>query len=64
MPVWVASPKQEYAARTIRPKITGLLGRYMTEFPQLPGNTGAALDQTEMPKEATDWTALRAKLEV
>jgi len=64
VPVWVASPKQEYAARTIRPKITGLLGRYMTEFPQLPGNTGAALDQAEMPKEATDWTALRAKLEV
>jgi len=33
VPVWVASDKQEYAARTIRPKITGKLNKFLTEFP-------------------------------
>ena len=33
VPVWVASDKQEYAARTIRPKITKKLPEYLTEFP-------------------------------
>lgn len=35
VPVWVASPKQEYAARTLRPKIERLLDRYLTPFPQI-----------------------------
>merc|ERR1712055_1210254 len=30
---WVTSEKQEYAARTIRPKITKLLPEFLTEFP-------------------------------
>ena len=33
VPVWETSEKQEYAARTIRPKITKQLGKYLTEFP-------------------------------
>lgn len=33
VPVWVTSEKQEYAARTIRPKITKLLPEFLTEFP-------------------------------
>lgn len=33
MPCWVASDKQEYAARTIRGKITGKLPTYLVEFP-------------------------------
>ncbi|CAJ1071952.1 CPD photolyase [Xyrichtys novacula] len=33
VPCWVASPKQEYAARTIRGKITKLLPEYLTDFP-------------------------------
>lgn len=36
VPVWVASDKLEYAARTIRPKITKLLPQYLTEIPKLP----------------------------
>jgi deoxyribodipyrimidine photo-lyase len=35
VPVWVASDKQEYAARTIRPKIDRLLATYLTEFPSV-----------------------------
>ncbi|XP_034469213.1 deoxyribodipyrimidine photo-lyase isoform X1 [Hippoglossus hippoglossus] len=33
VPCWVASPKQEYAARTIRGKITKLLPDFLTDFP-------------------------------
>ena len=33
VPVLVTSDKQEYAARTIRPKITKKLSEYLTEFP-------------------------------
>ncbi|PKK83216.1 MAG: deoxyribodipyrimidine photolyase [candidate division Zixibacteria bacterium HGW-Zixibacteria-1] len=35
VPVWLASDKQEYAAYTIRPKITRLLPEYLTDFPPL-----------------------------
>ena len=33
VPVTVTSEKQEYAARTIRNKVTGKLGEFLTEFP-------------------------------
>ena len=33
VPCWEASPKLEYGARTIRPKITKQLSSYLTEFP-------------------------------
>lgn len=33
VPVWVASDKQEYGARTIRNKINSKLGEFLTEFP-------------------------------
>lgn len=32
VPCWEASPKCEYAARTIRPKITKQLPTFLTEF--------------------------------
>ncbi len=35
VPCWLASPKQEYAAYTFRPKIHRLLNHYLTDFPQL-----------------------------
>uniref|UniRef100_A0A1B0BVE5 Deoxyribodipyrimidine photo-lyase n=1 Tax=Glossina palpalis gambiensis TaxID=67801 RepID=A0A1B0BVE5_9MUSC len=35
VPVWIASQKQEYAARTIRNKINSQLEEYLTEFPPL-----------------------------
>ena len=43
VPVWEASPKQEYMPPTIRPKITKKLAEYLTEFPALvphPYNEG------------------------
>ena len=35
VPVWITSPKQEFAARTIRPKITKLLPEFLLEIPRL-----------------------------
>lgn len=35
VPAWVTSDKQEYAARTIRNKITSKLGMFLSEFPPL-----------------------------
>ncbi|XP_073009836.1 deoxyribodipyrimidine photo-lyase [Typha latifolia] len=36
VPVWAASERLEYAAKTIRPKIHRLLPEYLVEFPDLP----------------------------
>lgn len=35
VPCWLASPKQEFAARTFRPKLERLLGEWLHEFPPL-----------------------------
>lgn len=35
VPCWLASPKQEYAAATFRPKIHRLLPEFLTDFPAL-----------------------------
>jgi deoxyribodipyrimidine photo-lyase len=35
VPIWIASEKQEYAARTIRPKIMNKLSEFLTGFPPL-----------------------------
>ncbi|HPN37586.1 MAG TPA: deoxyribodipyrimidine photo-lyase [Melioribacteraceae bacterium] len=35
VPLWIASDKQEFAAYTIRPKITKLLNEFLTDFPEL-----------------------------
>ena len=35
VPCFLASPKLEYAARTIRPKITRLLPEFLTEIPEV-----------------------------
>lgn len=34
VPCWLASPKQEYAARTIRPKLNALRNEFLTDFPE------------------------------
>ena len=39
VPCFFVSQKQEYAARTIRPKINRLLGEFLTDFPQLSEQT-------------------------
>lgn len=59
VPVWIASDKQEYAARTIRPKIHRHLGRFLTEFPRVaPG----PLDQPK--SEPIDWQRLDESLNI
>ncbi|MFZ1626716.1 MAG: deoxyribodipyrimidine photo-lyase [Candidatus Moraniibacteriota bacterium] len=35
VPVWAASPKEEWAAYTLRPKLHRLLPKYLEEFPRL-----------------------------
>jgi len=35
VPTWIASPKQEFAARTFRPKIHALLPEYLVDFPKV-----------------------------
>jgi deoxyribodipyrimidine photo-lyase len=35
VPTWIASPKQEFAARTFRPKITKLLPEFLVQIPRL-----------------------------
>lgn len=41
VPCWIASPKQEYAAYTFRPKILRLLPDYLLPFPKLTKHTYA-----------------------
>jgi hypothetical protein len=36
VPVWAASDKREYGARTIRPKIQKQLPEFLKEYPQQP----------------------------
>ena len=46
VPLWVASDKQEYAARTIRPKINRVLHEWLVDYPALPSPAfGAAWDK-------------------
>eukprot|EP00040_Diaphanoeca_grandis_P033632 m.206304 g.206304 ORF g.206304 m.206304 type:complete len:550 (-) comp32948_c0_seq3:86-1735(-) len=59
VPVWVASDKQEYAARTIRRKIESKLPQYLTSFPTLPSNAAT----TCLPIKI-DWESELANIEV
>lgn len=58
VPVWVASDKREYAARTIRNKINGKLPEYLTEYPEVP--TLACAWPTTCPAQPpeVDWKGL------
>lgn len=58
VPVWVASEKQEFAVRTIRPKIHKNLREYLEEFPRIKKQKGA---WKNFPK--TDWSRIE-KMEV
>lgn len=51
VPCRVASGKQEYAARTIRPKIHRLLDGFLTEFPQMKRQTAVFSESVPAP----DW---------
>ncbi|KAM6920035.1 LOW QUALITY PROTEIN: CPD photolyase [Lycodopsis pacificus] len=60
VPCWVASPKLEYAARTIRGKITKLLPEFLTEFPLVEKHSHTAT-RTAKP---VDWDQTLASLQV
>lgn len=57
VPVWEASNKREYAARTIRPKINAKLPQFLTEFPRVPEQV-ADWPLTAPPKQEIDWDGL------
>jgi deoxyribodipyrimidine photo-lyase len=60
VPVWEASPKKEFAAYTIRPKIHKQMDEYLEDFPKLRENP------KKWPKkhEKVDWKACAEFLEV
>lgn len=58
VPVWVASDKREYAARTIRSKINGKLPEYLTEFPEVPAQASAWSDDCAVQPPQVDWKGL------
>uniref|UniRef100_A0A0A1XCX0 Deoxyribodipyrimidine photo-lyase n=1 Tax=Zeugodacus cucurbitae TaxID=28588 RepID=A0A0A1XCX0_ZEUCU len=61
VPLWAASDKQEYGARTIRGKINSKLGEFLTEFPPVikhPYNKKIIENH-----EAIDWNTAEASLQ-
>lgn len=58
-PCWVASPKQEFGAYTLRPKLHRLLPEYVEEFPKLPKLKSAVSEKVE----GTDWSRVRKEIE-
>ena len=58
VPCWVASPKQEFAARTIRPKLHTQLQKFLYAIPKLQTHTvtGESINN--------DWTLIRKKIAV
>ncbi|XP_029970321.1 CPD photolyase [Salarias fasciatus] len=60
VPCWVASAKLEYAARTIRGKITKLLPEFLTDFPPVEKHPHTAARTAK----AVDWAEMLASLPV
>jgi len=60
VPCLAASPKQEYAAYTIRPKINKLLPEFLTDLPRVVKHPYKAPDQSH----PNDWEAAEGLLEV
>ncbi|XP_017275656.1 CPD photolyase isoform X2 [Kryptolebias marmoratus] len=60
VPCWVASPKLEYSARTIRGKINGVLSEFLTDFPPVEEHPYT----TKKTAKAVDWEKTLASLDV
>jgi deoxyribodipyrimidine photo-lyase len=58
VPIWVASPKQEVGARTLRPKIHKLLPTFLTEFPKLVKQETNTDWQKKQLATGVDWDRL------
>jgi deoxyribodipyrimidine photo-lyase len=59
VPVWLASPKREVGARTLRPKINKLLPKFLTIFPDFFGNSYIT---KSLCKKRNDWDEIEAHL--
>lgn len=62
VPVWIASDKLEYAARTIRPKITKLLPEFLTDIPSVVAHKYPPPKASWPP--LVKWTAAEKSLKV
>ncbi len=60
VPCWVASPKQEFAAYTFRPKIHKLLPHYLTEYPRIKKHPHLMAGESK----PIDWAKARKALAV
>jgi len=60
VPCWIASNKQEYAARTIRRKITDKLPQFLTQFPPLVKHPVSAKAKVQKPL----WSSVEKTLKV
>ncbi|XP_019860679.1 PREDICTED: deoxyribodipyrimidine photo-lyase-like [Amphimedon queenslandica] len=60
VPVWLASDKQEYAARTLRNKIHKFLPEFLTEFPLVTLHT----HNSKLTMKSTNWIKAKESLEV
>lgn len=60
VPMWAASVKLEYSARTIRGKINKLLPEYLIEFPKLEPPKKKWVEM--MDKTLVDWDSLIEKV--
>lgn len=59
IPVWEASPKQEFGAYTIRPKIKKQLDEYLDEFPKL-----SKQKEHKLKSEKVDWEKAKNSLKI
>lgn len=60
VPCWMASPKQEYGAYTLRPKIKKLMSGFLTDYPTLERHPYPFKARAER----IDWRKVRANLKM
>jgi deoxyribodipyrimidine photo-lyase len=60
IPCWIASPKQEFAAYTFRPKVKRQLSEFMDDFPNLKKHPFSWKEKAE----ETDWGRAKKNLKV
>ncbi|MFB0565872.1 MAG: deoxyribodipyrimidine photo-lyase [Candidatus Aminicenantaceae bacterium] len=60
VPCWIASPKQEFAAYTFRPKVRRQLTEFLDEFPNLKKHPFSWNEKVEQ----TDWSRVKKSLKV
>jgi deoxyribodipyrimidine photo-lyase len=59
VPCWIASPKQEFGAYTIRPKINFHLQEFLVSFPKLESQK-----ETVLPLQKLDWKSIHSEIHI